>query len=197
MELLGSGGSPYVRRIRLVLGDYDHVFTAMNIYGPDREALRRENPVLKIPTLIDDGLTLFDSRIIYRYLAERLGLAPLDWAEENAVTVADGANDAAVVLRLSAVSGLSTTSDTVMYHRIQRERMRECIDWLEQQAAQGRFEAWRFPAICVYCMVDWLSARGLFDFAGHPALWALLARYADRPMVTATDPRDSPPPEAG
>ena len=194
MELLGSAGSPYVRRIRLLLGERDYRFTEMNIYKQDRDKLKAHNPVLKIPTLLDDGHTLFESRVIYRYLADKYDLKPLLWHDENAISVIDGANDAVVVLRLSQVSGLETDNSETMYFRLQHERVAECLDWLETEAAAGLFDAWHFPAMCLVSLVEWVDARGLVDVSGYTKLAAVCSRHADQPMVKATDPHNTTPP---
>ena len=196
MELLGSGGSPYVRRIRLLLGDRDYLFTPMDIWDKDRAALKAHNPILKIPTLLDDGHTLFESRIIYRYLADKYALKPLIWADENAISVIDGAGDAAVVLRLSAMSGLNVDDHETKYFRIQHERIAECLDWLDTEAAAGRFEEWDFPAMCLVSLVDWLAARELVDVSGFSNLNRILSHHADQPMMAETDPRHTTPPPA-
>ncbi|MES1953963.1 glutathione S-transferase family protein [Salinisphaera hydrothermalis] len=188
MELLGSAASPYARRTRLLLTDVDYDFRDLAIYDADKAELARHNPTLKVPTLIDGDLTLFDSRVIQRYLADRFGHAPLDWIEENQLTVIDGANDALVVLRLAQVSGLDIHQPVMIYER-HRERIGNCLDWLETAAGKGAFDDWRYPAICLYCMIDWAEMRELFDFSAYRALLAVRERHRDRPGVATTDPR--------
>ena len=68
MKLLGVNGSPYVRKVRIVLEekriDYDHV-----LVSPSSAEVTQANPLSKIPTLIcDDGKPLFDSSVIVEYL---------------------------------------------------------------------------------------------------------------------------------
>lgn len=189
MELLGSATSPYVRRTRLLLAEADVTFRDLAIYDADRAELARHNPILKIPTLIDGDLTLFDSRVIYRYLAARFAPTPLTWAQENQITVIDGANDAMVALLLCERSGVDVQQDSVMIFERHHARIRACMDWLETAAETGVFDAWHYPAICLYCLVDWVELRGLFDFADHTALLGVQERHRDQPGVAATDPR--------
>ncbi|MGN8157780.1 glutathione S-transferase family protein [Salinisphaera sp. SWV1] len=190
MQLFGSVTSPYVRRTRLLLVDVDYEFRDLAIYGADQAELARHNPTLKIPTLIDGETTLFDSRVIQRYLAAQRGQAPLSWRQENQLTVIDGANDAFVALLLAARSGLDPSQDAMIYNR-HRERIRTCLDWLETAAADGAFDHWRYPAICVYCMLDWVVFRELHDMSGHRALAAVCERHGGQPGVAATDPRQA------
>ncbi|HSG53014.1 MAG TPA: glutathione S-transferase N-terminal domain-containing protein, partial [Rheinheimera sp.] len=78
MKLYGSQTSPYVRRIRLLLADVPHDFVNMNIFaGSDRELLAAKNPTLRIPMLEDNEQMIFDSGVIYRYLAAKLHTKPL------------------------------------------------------------------------------------------------------------------------
>ena len=102
MKLIGSTTSPYVRRIRLLLDDSDYEFVNLDIYCQGRDELRRNNPALKIPMLIDDNQEVYDSRVIARYLSEKQGMVPLTWDQENQLTLIDAANDSAVILLLSA-----------------------------------------------------------------------------------------------
>ena len=83
MKLYGSTTSPYVRRIRIVLFSTEHEFLNLQIFsGEDRALLASRNPTLKVPCLEDDGEMIFDSRVIYNYLAEKLDHDGLSWEEE-------------------------------------------------------------------------------------------------------------------
>jgi len=188
MKLIGSATSPYARRIRLLLSDADYEFASLDIYGADRDLLRRHNPALKIPMLIDDDHSIYDSRVIARYLAATMDLAPLSWAQENQLTLVDAANDSLVTIALSKKSGLETDSD-IMFYGLQHERASRSIDALSQMANEGAFDAWHYPSICAFCLIDWAEMRALFDFSAHQPLLDLRARFADRPMVAETDPR--------
>lgn len=70
MKLIGSLTSPYVRKVRIVLAEkrigYD--FEVDSPWNADSH-VPNHNPLGKIPILIlDDGSTLFDSRVIVEYL---------------------------------------------------------------------------------------------------------------------------------
>ena len=189
MKLLGSGTSPYVRRTRLLLGDTDYEFASLDIYGVDREELRQYNPALKIPMLIDDdGQSIYDSRVIARYLGETMNLESLSWDQENQLTLIDAANDSMVTVALSKRSGLDTGNE-INFYALQHERIARSIDALSEMAADGAFDAWHYPSMCLFCLVDWAEMRSLFDFSGHHPLLDLRERFADRPMIAETDPR--------
>jgi len=188
MKLIGSTTSPYVRRIRLLLNDEPYEFINLDIYGEGRDELRRTNPTLKIPVLIDGDQELYDSRVIARYLGQKLGLETLTWDQENQLTLIDGANDSAVTLLLSERSGIDT-SQNAMFYNLQRERIMTTLRTLAAMVEAGQFEQWNYPAICLYCLADWLDFRDLVDFSEVDSLVAFRDRHRGQPGVGETDPR--------
>ena len=190
MKLIGSSTSPFVRRIRLLLGGSDYEFASLDIYGADRDELRRHNPALKIPMLIDNDQSIYDSRVIARYLSQKMGVAEPSWEQENQLTLIDAANDSMVTIALSKKSGLATDSD-IMFYGLQHERIERSIDALSDMAAAGAFDDWHYPSICLYCLIDWAEMRELFDFSDHAPLLELKDRFKDKPMVGETDPRQA------
>lgn len=70
MKLLGSPGSPYVRKVRIVLTEKQipHDFQWIRLADPDPK-ISHANPLGKIPALIRaDGRALYDSSVIVDYL---------------------------------------------------------------------------------------------------------------------------------
>jgi len=109
MKLRYSPASPFARKVRIaaaVLGLADRIeLIAADTNNPE-DSLRRENPLGKIPTLIlDDGTSLFDSRVIEQYLDDLAGggkLLPSAGPERFRLLteehLADGITDAALLL---------------------------------------------------------------------------------------------------
>ncbi|SFL86488.1 glutathione S-transferase family protein [Marinobacter zhejiangensis] len=190
MKLVGSTTSPYARRIRLLLAGTPHDFVNLDIYGGDRDELRRQTPALKIPMLEDNGQVLYDSRVIARYLSPKLGLPPLNWDQENQLTLVDAANDSFVTLLLSKRSGIDIDQDSLFY-TLQHERVTRTLNALAEQVEAGDFDHWNYPAICLYCLVDWIDFRDLLEGKAAPVLLAYRDRCRDRPGVVETDPRVS------
>lgn len=191
MKLIGSTTSPYVRRIRILLDEERYEFVNLDIYGEDRDEIRRSNPTLKIPVLESDGQEIYDSRIIARYISSAQGRDPLTWDQQNQLTLIDGANDSAVTLLLSKRSGLDVDTPGVLFFDLQRERIMTTLRTLTAQVEDGQFEEWNYPAICLYCLVDWLDFRTLVDFSGIESLLAFRDSRKDTPWVAETDPRQS------
>ncbi|GGW92917.1 glutathione S-transferase family protein [Alteromonas halophila] len=189
MKLYGSTTSPYVRRIRIILANTSHEFIDLQIFaGEDRKLLASRNPTMKVPCLEDDGQMLFDSRIIYRYLGEKLGHTDLNWEQENQLTLIDAANDSFVQLLLLNRSDIDTSQDK-LHFRLQKERIEAVLQTLEAQLEQGGFGGWAYPEISLYTLIDWVEFRQLHDLADFPELRAFRERHVDRIEVTATDPR--------
>jgi glutathione S-transferase len=70
MKLIGSLTSPYARKARVVLAEkkIDYEFVIDTPWAADTQ-VSKYNPLGKIPVLVlDDGSTLFDSRVIADYL---------------------------------------------------------------------------------------------------------------------------------
>lgn len=97
MKLLGSPGSPYVRKVRIVLLEkrLPFEFQHIDLLDPNSE-LSRSNPLGKIPALIrDSGKALYDSSVIVEYLD---GLTP------SPRLIPSGLEDRAEVKRWEAVA---------------------------------------------------------------------------------------------
>ena len=70
MKLFGSPGSPYARKVRIVLAEKNipHEYVVERPSAPGSR-VPQFNPLGKIPVLIlDDGRTVFDSPVIVEYL---------------------------------------------------------------------------------------------------------------------------------
>jgi glutathione S-transferase len=70
MKLIGSDGSPFVRKVRVVLTEkkIDYEFVREDVWSAT-SAIGQSNPLGKVPALVtDDGAAVFDSRVIVEYL---------------------------------------------------------------------------------------------------------------------------------
>ncbi|MGE5465632.1 MAG: glutathione S-transferase N-terminal domain-containing protein [Methanocella sp.] len=107
MKLLGSPGSPYVRKVRIVLEEkrmaYEYVVARPS--APD-SPVPQYNPLGKIPVLVrDDGRPLYDSSVIVDYV-DAVGPQPklIPDALEDRIEVkrwealGDGVAEAAVLI---------------------------------------------------------------------------------------------------
>ena len=108
LVLRSSTTSPFARKIRLaiaMLGLGNEIRIENTDTLDPKDSVRQQNPLGKIPTLVlDDGGTLFDSRVILEYLDDRAGggriLPPKGAARFEALrlqALADGILDAGIL----------------------------------------------------------------------------------------------------
>lgn len=189
MKLYGSTTSPFVRRLRIWLFNTEHDFVDMQIFaGADRDALLKMNPTGKIPMLDDNGTAVFDSRVIFRYLTQKLEFPVLSWEQENHLTLIDAANDSFVSILLLQRSDIDVTNDALFFN-LQHDRVEATLAELDNLVAKGFFNDWHYPSICLYCLIDWVEFRQLHNLNGLDHLKSFHQRNHDRIEVTATDPR--------
>jgi glutathione S-transferase len=111
MKLIGAVGSPYVRKVRMVLAEkkLDYQFVPENVWSETTQ-IGASNPLGKVPCLIlEGGEAVFDSRVIVEYLdtLSPVGkLIPSTGRERVEVktweALADGLLDASILARLEA-----------------------------------------------------------------------------------------------
>lgn len=189
MQLLGSVASPFVRRLRLVLAGLPYQFIALNIFeSEDRSVLVKHNPARKVPVLVDEQQVIFDSGVIYRYLAQKLNLKPLSWDQENSLTTINACSDSLVELLLCKRSGFDVTEDKLFFN-LQHERVQATLEALEQQIRAGQFGQWDYVSISLFTLLDWILFRELVDLKPFTVLLQFRNEHLKQPMVAETDPR--------
>jgi glutathione S-transferase len=198
MQLYYSHTSPYARKCRLALRVKDLEQQVEEILcDPFQElpALRRANPLHRVPTLVlDDGSALFDSPVICQYLdslAPRPRLIPASGPERWAVlrweALADGMVDAAY--------------DSVMERR--RPAVEQSVHWLASWEAEIRnaltaAERWvgTLPPPLSLAHLALAAALGYLDLRLGQLNWrddcpqsaAWYDDFARRPAFRATSP---------
>ncbi|MFT6249483.1 MAG: glutathione S-transferase [Cognaticolwellia sp.] len=193
MKLLGSTTSPFVRRLRLYsvqlnITNFDFVNLDIFASSEDRQLLTEKNPAQKVPALLDEDQCISDSRVIFRYLSQKYQQPSLTWPQENLLTVIDAANDSLISLFLLKRSGLDTSEDRFFFN-LQHERVEKTFSALDQAVKNGEFEQWHYPAICLYCLLDWVGFRQLYDFNSLVDLVEFHRVNTHNDAVKETDPR--------
>ncbi|WP_225030077.1 glutathione S-transferase [Xinfangfangia pollutisoli] len=200
MKLYRSAASPYVRKVSVVIREagltgIDEIAAMGTPVDPGSMPVD-QNPLGKIPALVtDEGLVLYDSRVICRYLDSRAGAglypeAPRLWDTLVVEATADGILDAAVL---------------IVYEARTRPEDLRFSPWVEGQWAkiaralaaletrwmahlQGPLD---MGQIAVGCALGYLEFRhGARDWRkGHPRLAEWEAGFAQRPAMQATLPQ--------
>lgn len=201
MKLYYSQTSPYARKVRLAaerLGLTDRIELVPAVTTPIAEdaGLMAVSPLAKIPALVlDDGTTLFDSRVILEYLDHLSGgrlIAPANdparWRALRLQATADGLLDAALLMRYEAAMrpGELRWQDWVDG---QGRKVARALAALDAEAA-SLDDGPPLAAICVASALGYLDFR--FPDMGWrkdaPALAGFLSAYSKRPEMAWTDP---------
>ena len=125
MKLVGSKTSPYVRKVRVILAERALPFEFLEESAWTAETtVPRYNPLNKVPALVmDDGESIYDSRVICEYLdaISGGGLLPADPSARARVRRNEALGD-----------GLADAGITVFLER-KREAARQDPAWIARQ----------------------------------------------------------------
>lgn len=204
MKLIASTTSPFVRKVLITaheLGlegriEVEYLVTTVLAPNPKLGAL---HPLIKLPTLVtDDGVSLFDSRVIVEYLQSLVhnDLAGADrFAVLRTQALADGILDAVVL---------------VFYEKMFREEALRSQKWLDAQTDKARrgltelettiatwartADAFDIGQIAVASALSWLEFREPLGplRADYPQLFAWYDSVQERPSLQATQLRLPP-----
>ncbi len=153
-----------------------------------------DNPLLRVPTLVDGDVTLIESDAIARYVVGKHDAA--DWfgvrseraRDLNRLAVANGIMANEVVLILAKRGGLEDI-DAVAYFRKLRAAIDSGLAWLDADVdLDARFDYADMTLICMWqhALHYQLASTGRYD-----RIAARVARFADRPSVASTTPERS------
>jgi glutathione S-transferase len=203
MKLIGSDGSPYVRKVRVVLAEkkIDYRFIREDVWSPDT-AIGQSNPLGKIPTLVtDDGGNVFDSRVIVEYLDTVTPIARLIPPSGRArvevrcwEALADGLLDAAILARVETTQRAEGQRSPAWIAR-QMAKVDAALDAMGKGLGDKPFcceGKYSLADIAVGC------ALGYLDFRFPQVEWRPrhpnLARHADKLFLRPAFLDSAPPP---
>ncbi|WP_050461743.1 glutathione S-transferase family protein [Herbaspirillum autotrophicum] len=202
MKLIASLGSPYVRKVRVVMAEkkIDYELVLEDVWS-EGTTIQQSNPLGKVPCLMmDDGGAMFDSRVIVEYLdiLTPVGkLIPANGRERAEVkcweALADGLLDAAVLVRLE---------------KTQRPSKQQSPEWIKRQwsKVEASLKAmsvglgekpfcvgnhYTLADVAVGCALGWLNFR-FPDLAwreDYPTLAKLFDKLSERPSFKDTFPQ--------
>ena len=198
MKLYYSSTSPFVRKClvaahELGLADRIELVTVVTMPTAHNDALMRDNPLCKLPTLItDEGRALYDSRVICEYLNDLGGgrLIPAGggkWAALVDQSLADGILDAALLMRYEVVLR-PAERQWPAWRETQEEKARSALGQFERQVAGWPADRLDIGVIALASALGYLDLR--FPDMGwrdaSPGLAAWFAGFDQRPSMRAT-----------
>ncbi len=202
MKLLGSPLSPYTRKVRIVLAEkkIDCDFETVDV-APSENPVNAHNPLGKVPVMVlDDGVALFDSRVIVEFLdtvSPLSRLIPEDSRGRVAVrrweALADGTLDAGLLMRYESLRPKKEQS--AAWTGKQAGKLKRGLAMI---AAELGDKAWchgdryTLADIGVGCCLGWVEFRrpGGIDFrAEHPNLSRFYDKLMERPAFADTPPK--------
>ncbi|AMJ60819.1 glutathione S-transferase [Bosea sp. PAMC 26642] len=187
LTLRSSPASPFGRKVKIaaiVLGLMDRIEIVAADTNDPAEPLRQQNPLGKIPTLVlQNGTTLFDSRVIAEYLDHLAGGGILfpegesRFAQLRLQALADGLCDAAL-LQVYEVRFRPEGNRDANWVANQAGKVERALIALEV-APPADFDKPRIGDIALACALGYLDLR--FHGAwrtNHPNLVAWLDAFA-------------------
>jgi glutathione S-transferase len=200
MKLIASLTSPYARKVRIALAEkkIEYDLVEESPYAAET-TVPNYNPLGKVPVLVlDDGATLFDSRVIVEYLdtvspvsrlipepnRQRIGVRRWE-------ALADGICDAAAAIVLESKRA-ARQQDKLWLQRQRRKidlGLRELAHELGDKAwCNG--EAFSLADIATGCALGYLDLRhAAIDWRGsYPNLVKLTEKLSKRPSFAETAP---------
>ena len=211
MKLYFSNGSPFARKVRIVLAEKALAFES-DVNDGLRPADTTVTPTLAIPVLEDGSRRLWESDLIIDYLLRTYPearprpadvanpplapwLARQDFHWEDMTTLATIASCAASIVNLRLMLPDGITAANSDYLARQKTRVEHCLDWLEGKVTSEGFAPGWFSImdIAFICPMVYCETRGVMPWRGRPKLEALYERHQTRPSLLATPINILPP----
>ncbi|MDH5395884.1 MAG: glutathione S-transferase N-terminal domain-containing protein [Gammaproteobacteria bacterium] len=200
MKLYYSPTSPFVRKVNIVAletGQDKNIEWVKTNPWQAEAALTGENPLSKIPTLItDDGMAIYDSRVICEYLDslhDKEKLIPLAgearWQVLRLQVLADGMLDAGI-LRFMEKKRVSE-QQSADWDSLQKNAIERGLNELEAHVAEW-LDKVNLGSIAVACLLGWLDFRFSSEDwrQNRPALKQWFDAFSSRAAVIQTAPKE-------
>lgn len=201
MKLFYSLTSPYARKVRIVAAEKRVAIDLEPVVLADPECpVSQHNPLGKIPVLImDDGDSLYDSRVIVDYLDQRTPVAhliPQDIKQKFQVkrweSLADGVCDAAVAVMIEQRRPENLQDPN--WVKKQWTKVERGLQMLNDDLGENKFcvaDTFSLADIAVVCLVGYLDLRfgDKVELGKHyPNLARLNQSLAKRTSIAETVP---------
>lgn len=200
IKVYGVHGSPFVRKVFIALDikGIPYEVVQQMPFSRDAEYLKI-NPLGKVPALVDDDLTLCDSKVICQYLEEaypEVALYPKDpkeraralWYEDLCAGRVAELASGIFFQRFMRPFVLKQEADEVLVAKIIDRDLPPMLDYLESQIPADGFIFGDFMMADLSVVSPFINAA----YAGYqvdatrwPAVAGLIARVKEQPQVKA------------
>jgi glutathione S-transferase len=208
MILIGMFDSPFVRRVAIALTLLEIPFEHRNwSVGKDFDAIRRFNPLGRVPTLVrDDGVSLIESGAILDYLDDLVG-------PDRALLPTTGEPRCQALRIMAIASGAAEKGVLQLFERVFRPAEKRHEPWVDrcrtqmegaleelERCARGagdwlvgdRMTQADITTVCVYTYLNDALGVGRDD-STYPALAALVQRCEKLPVFSVVRLPFAPP----
>ncbi|MBN9085386.1 MAG: glutathione S-transferase family protein [Reyranella sp.] len=208
MRLYVTLASPWVRRVRVTILElgiedrFEFVQTKWpHSWGTQTVAMPADftaaTPVMRIPALVTDTVTLTDSHAICDYLNAEFGAHRLlaregkaRWQALSTMALANSVLEAQIMRRAETLRSDKERSDDFIAKM--RDRTFRCFAALEKHLPDfgGTFDLAQITTAVACSYDDWRYGRGWRSTAPKLAAW--YDSVAARPSMKATEPAETP-----
>jgi glutathione S-transferase len=168
MKLFYSNNSPYARKIRILIDEKKTPVTLEKVVLADKNCTIHEyNPLAKVPTLIANDISIFDSPVIADYIDQKSGLPyliPGDFDKKILVkrweAISDGLCDAAVAIMLEKRKPLSQQSADLFEK--QMRKIKSSLEWLNREMEGKEYyleNKFSYADIAAGCALGYVKLR--------------------------------------
>jgi glutathione S-transferase len=195
MKLRYSTTSPFVRKVHVLAletGQIDKIELVKTVTtDPD---LGRDNPLQKVPAIeLDDGSSLYDSRVICEYLDAHAGgkffpaSGPARWTALKRQALADGMADAAVLRMMESKKPDNLRSAD--WDKRQKLKVTQGLAALEADHLGPQLD---IGTLTVAILLDYLDFRFKAEDwrPAHPKLAAWHKTFSERASLKKTLPHE-------
>lgn len=192
LKIIGSRTSPFVRTVRATCIELDLDIEFIDIGSfPEmseehKQLIHKNNPLMKIPVLIDEGQNVIDSRVIISYLRNKYEAQPVfensfdsDIQEQNVLSVIYGIMDAGILRFI--MDGLDMERG---YMARSFQRIESGLKYLEEQKQLG--SSFGICELTLICALEGLKKREPINWSAYKNLNEIHERLKDRPSFVQT-----------
>jgi glutathione S-transferase len=198
LTLVGTPLSHFTRKVRILLHELAIPFDfelVRNLLEVDATRYG-QNPLMRVPTLIDGDVWLIESDHIARYIvATRAPQDPLNVltptaADLNRLAVMNGIMAHDVTLILAARGGLTDVMAHTYFQKLARA-ITSGLAWLDRELDRER-ESFDYVDVVTICMWEHLEHYGIVPgIESFQRIAERVARFSQRDSVARTTPRAS------